>query len=100
MTGISRTYVPIKDATSFFMDVCDQAPLILPKMHDQIALTLRGHSFSWWGREGIAMCFAYKRSQKFLYDWLQPIGGVISQDEWPKIVDALLTLTFMMGQGG
>jgi hypothetical protein len=57
-------------------------------------------SFSWWGREGIDICFAYKGSQKFFYDWLQPIGGVLSQGTWQKIVDALLTLMFMMGQGG
>ena len=29
---------------------------------------------------GLAICFAYKGSQYFLYDWLQPIGVVISQD--------------------
>jgi len=27
-------------AISFFMDACDQAPLIVPKMQDQISLTL------------------------------------------------------------
>ena len=37
--------------------------------------------------EGIAICFAYKGSQKFVYDWLHPIGGVISQDAWPKSCD-------------
>jgi hypothetical protein len=61
---------------------------------------LRWRSFSRWGREGIAICFAYKGSQKLFYDWVQPIGGVISQDTWPKIVDAPLTLIFMIGQGG
>jgi len=61
---------------------------------------LRWRSFSWWGREGIAICFAYKGRQKFHYNWLQPIGGVISQDAWPKIVDTPLTLIFMMGQRG
>jgi len=71
-----------------------------PRTHDQKSLTLRWRSFSWWGREGIAICFAYKGSLKFRYDWLQPVGGVISQDAWPKIVDAPLTLIFMMGQGG
>jgi len=55
-------------------------------------LTLRWPSFSRWGMEGIAICFAYKGSQWWLYDWLQPIGGVISQEAWPKIVDAPLTL--------
>ena len=57
------------------------------------------HSFSWWGREHIALCFAYRGGQKFLYDWLQPMGGVISQDALPKIVDCPLTLIFTMGQG-
>jgi len=71
-----------------------------PRTHEQKSLTLRWRSFSWWGREGIAICFAYKGSQKFLYGWLQRIGGVISQDTWPKIIDTLLTLIFMMGQGG
>jgi len=68
-------------------------------IHDQQSLTLRWRSFSWWGMEGIAICFAYKGSQKFLYDWIHPIGGVISQDAWPKIVDPPLTLIFMMGHG-
>jgi len=75
-------------------------PPRLPMIHDQQLLTLRWRSFSWWGREGIAICFAYNGSQKVLYDWLQPISGVISQDAWPKFVDALLTLIFRMWQGG
>jgi hypothetical protein len=37
---ISSTYMPIKAVISFFMDVCDHAPLILPKMQDLISLTL------------------------------------------------------------
>jgi hypothetical protein len=37
---LSRTYLPIKAVISFFMDVGDHAPLILPKMLDQISLTL------------------------------------------------------------
>jgi hypothetical protein len=97
---ISRIHLPTKAAISFFMNVCDQAPLILLKMQDQISLMLHWRSFSWWGMEGIAICFAYNGSQKFLYNWLQPIGGVISQDEWPQIVDAPLTVIFMIGQGG
>ena len=40
VAGISRTYLPIKAAISFCMDAFDQAPLILPKMQDQILLTL------------------------------------------------------------
>ena len=37
---ISHTYLPIKASISIFMDACDQGPLILPKMQDQISLTL------------------------------------------------------------
>ena len=44
MARISRTYLPIKAAISFFMDAFDQAPIILLKMQDQISLTLCWHS--------------------------------------------------------
>jgi len=70
------------------------------RTHDQSSLTLRWPSFSKWRRVGIAIYFANKGSYKFLYDWLRPIGGVISQDAWPIIIDAPLTLIFMMEQGG
>jgi len=43
------TYLPTQAAISFFMDACDQAPLILPKMQDQISLTLCWRSFSGCG---------------------------------------------------
>jgi len=79
--------------------MCNLLPRRLSMIPNQQSLTLRWRSFSWWGREGIAICFAYKGRQKFLSDWLQPIRGVISQDTWPKIVDALFRLIFMMGQG-
>jgi len=57
---ISRTYLPIKPAISFFMDVCDQAPLILPKMQDQISLRRcwRSSSGCCWARE--YACFAHQ----------------------------------------
>jgi len=50
---IYGTYLPTKAAISYVMDAWDQAPLILPKMHDQISLTLCGRSFSGcgWARE-------------------------------------------------
>jgi len=82
------------------MTICNLLRPRLPMIHDQQLLTLRWRSFSWWGREGIAICFPYKGSQGFLYDWLQLIGGVISQNAWPKIVHAPLTLILTMGQGG
>jgi hypothetical protein len=37
---ISRSYLSIMAATSFFMDAVKQAPLILPKMQDPISLTI------------------------------------------------------------
>jgi len=48
------------------------------------------------GREGIAIDFLYKDGQWFLYDCLQPIGAVITQDERPIIDDPLLMLIFKM----
>jgi len=84
--------LPIKAAKNSFMSEYNLSEVWVPRTHDQKSLTLRWRSFSWWGREGIAVCFAYKGGQEFLCDWLQPIGGVISQDAWPKIVDAPLTL--------
>jgi len=80
--------------------MCNLSPPRLPMIHDQQSLTLRWRSFSWWGMDRIAICFAYKGSYKFLYDSIHPIGGVISPDAWLKLVDARLTLIFMMGQGG
>jgi len=92
--------LPIKAGKNTFMTKYDLSEMWVPRTHDQKLLTLRRRSFWWWGREGIAICFAYKGSQKLLYDLLQPIGGVISQDAWPTIIDAPLTLIFIMGQGG
>jgi len=37
--GISFAYLLIKAANHLFMDTCDQAPLILPKMQDHQLLT-------------------------------------------------------------
>jgi len=92
--------LPIHGSKNTFMTEYNLSEVWFPRRHDQKLLTLHWRSFSWWGWEGIAICFAYKGRQKLLYDLLQPIGGVISQDTWPKIVDAPLTLIFIMGQGG
>jgi hypothetical protein len=89
---VLQSVLLIKGAKNSFMTYYTLSEVSFPRTHDQKSLTLHWRSFSRWGREGIAICFAYKGSQKFLYDWLQPIGGVISQDAWPKIVDAPLTL--------
>ena len=92
--------LPMKAAKNSFMTNYNLSEVWFPRTHDQKSLTLRWSSFSWWGREGSAVYFAYKGSQKIHCDWLQPIGGVIAQDASQKIIDAPLTLIFMMGQGG
>jgi len=97
---VLQSVFPIKAANSSFMTDCSLSEVWFPWTHEQKSLTLHWPSFLWWCREGIVTCFAYTGSQKFLYDWLQPIGGVISQDSWPKIIDAPFTLIILMGQGG
>jgi hypothetical protein len=65
---ISRTYLPIKAVISFFMDACDRAQLILPKMQEQDSLTLCWRSFSGcgWVRE---------------YAWFAHQGGKYVENE-------------------
>jgi len=90
---------PIKAGKNTFMTEYDLSGVWYPRTHDQSSLMLRWRSCSWRGIERIALRFAFKGSQKSLHDLLQPIGGVISPDAWPKIIVALLTLICMMGQG-
>jgi len=84
--------LPIMAAKNSFRSEYNLSEMWFPRTHDQKWLTLRWRSFSGWGREDIAVCFASKGGLNFFCDWLQPIGGVISQDAWPKIVDAPLML--------
>jgi len=44
MVGLFRTYFPIKAAIMWFMDACDEAPLILPKIQDPKSWTLSWRS--------------------------------------------------------
>ena len=81
------------------MTICNISPPSWPKIHDQQLLTLCWCSFSWWGRERLTFSVAYKGSQYFVYDYLLPITAQMAQDIWPRIVDALFTLIFMMWQG-
>jgi len=76
------------------MDLCDKVSLLLPKMQNHKSLSLHGRSFSSRRREGIAIAFAYKGSQSFLYDCMQPIIHQMTQDARPKTIDAPLTLIF------
>jgi len=84
--------LPIKAAKYSVVTNYNLSEVWLRRTHDNKSLTLHSHSFSWWGREGIAFCFACNGGQEVLCDWLQPSGGVISQNAWPKIVDTPLML--------
>jgi hypothetical protein len=97
---VLHSVLPRKEAKNSFMTDYNLLEVWFPRTHEQKSLTLRWRSFSWFGRKGIAICFAYKGQQNFVYDWVQPIGGMISQYAWTKIVDSLLTLIFMKGHGG
>jgi len=44
------------------------------------------------------MIFDLEGSQYLVYEWLQPFATEFTQDAHPRIVDALLTLIFRMGQ--
>jgi len=90
--SISVRLFSIKVASTSFKTFCNLLPPWLHKIHDQQSLTLCWHSFWRWGREGIAICVSYKGGQIFLYDCLQPIGGLSTQDARLKIIDASFTL--------
>ena len=75
---VLQSVLPIKACKNYFMTYYNLSEVWFSKMHDQKSLTLCWRSFSWWGRESIAICFAYKCQQTYLYDWVRPIRGVIS----------------------
>jgi len=93
---VVQSVLPTMEAKNCFMTDYNLSAVWLPREQDRKSLTLCWHSFSWWGREGIAICWAYKGGQKFFYDWLQCIGSVITPDAWPKIVDTPLMLILKM----
>jgi len=97
--GIYLAYQPMEAAKSLFIDAYGIAPLILPKMQDQKSLMLRWCSFSRCSREYAAIALAYKGGQYSINDNLQPFTTQITKDAKPKIVDALLMLILIMGQG-
>jgi len=58
-----QSVLPTKAAKNTSMTDYNLWEVWFPRTHDQKSLTLRWRSFSWWGREGTAICFAYKGSQ-------------------------------------
>ena len=65
----------------------------------QKSLTLSWRSFSWLGRERVAIFLAYTGGQCFQYASKRPNLWSITWLTRPKIVDAPLTLIFKIGQG-
>jgi len=61
-------------------------------MQAKKSLMLCWRSFSEWGRECVALSFAYKGGEYRIFEWPHPIAPQITQDAWPNIVDAMLTL--------
>jgi len=96
-TGTVFQFVlPIKPAKNSFMTVCNLSAVWVPRKHDPQSWKLHLRSFSSWVRDGFAICFPNKGGQKCLYDWLQLMGGVITQHAWTQIVHALLKFIFRM----
>jgi len=94
--SVSLSCLRIKAANDLFMTICNLSPPRLPKIHLQELLTLRWHPFSRWGRECFTFSFASKGSQYFVYNYWQPLDPQITQDTWPRIVDAPLKLICWM----
>jgi len=99
VAGTSHAYLPREAANFSSIEVCNHAPLILPKMQDLTSLTLIWCSFSRLGREHVTPALAYNGGQSLNYDYLQTMPALITQDVRPKQVDTPLMLISRMGQG-
>jgi len=76
-----------------------QITLWMTMMEGQQSLTPHWHRFSIWGAERFTFSFPYQGSQYSVYDYLQPVAPMVTQDTWPTIVDAPLTLIVKIGMG-
>jgi len=55
--------LPIKEANTSVMTICNECPLWLPRMQDLKSLTLRWRSFPWWGKLHFSTYFNHKGGQ-------------------------------------
>ena len=69
----------------------------LPNMQDQILLTLRWRSVSWWGNVCVMRYLNWKGCHDFVYELLPHFYTLITHDPAPIILDTPLTLIFRMG---
>jgi len=61
--SVSLLLLPIKEANTSVMTICNQCPLWLPRMQDLKSLTLHWRSFPGWGRERLSTYFDHKGGQ-------------------------------------
>jgi hypothetical protein len=90
--------LPKKAASMLVMDSSDQVTFLLQDIQDKKSLTLHFRIFPGWGREHDSINLDWEASQYLVYESLQPFTPWVTQDTQPKIVDALWTLIFRMGQ--
>jgi len=86
--------LPLKADNLSVMHNGHQITVQWPYLHDHKSLTLHWCSFSEWGGDHIAVCFAYKSSQYVGYPQQQPDYCSITALTRPQIVDAALKLIY------
>jgi len=99
-TKCSWLFWPTTLAKTTYIDNTDYIALWSTMMQGEQSLTFCWCLFSRWGREHVTLSFSNTRSQYVVYDCLQPVATYITQETWPMIVDAPVTLIFKMMQGG
>ena len=97
--SVSLSVLPIKDGNTSIMCNNYQITFLLPNLQDQELLTLHRRSFSRWDTECLASFFAYNGCQYCCYVYSLQNYFLITRLTRPRIVDALLTVIFKMGQG-
>jgi len=82
--SVSLLLLPIKEANTSVMTICNHCPLWIPRMQDLKWLTLRWRSFPGWVRERLSTYFEHKS------------GQYIQNAQWRTIVNIIrLTLGYL-----
>jgi len=81
------------------VNYCKTLPFREPKIHSEIWLTLGGHSISEGGSDCTTSLFEDKGCQYAVYNSVQQFTTVITVDENSSVINAPLTLIWMIGQG-
>jgi len=89
--SILLSLLSIMPVNALFITIGNLLPARKYKIHHQESWTLHWHSFSWWGWECFIWSFAYEGSKNCVDDYLQPLAYKITQDTWPRFIDAPLT---------